>query len=391
MKCLILDPYCGATEEMLLGALLACGADEARVRRAVEGACGAPLAVEARRAGGLIAKAASVGLAAAGEARLGLEEAAEAVDALESRPVQADALDIVRALFDAAEAVYGPGYRLGASTLGLVLGACTAYDALGRPRVFSTPAAAGGGTAGPGGTTALPRPETLRLLEGSLVIVQGGPSDGELLTPGAAAVLAHYVSDSGRYYPDVRPLAVGYGAGAGGTAVLRAVLGEADDALVRDRMELLETNVDDVTGEVLGALIEDLMGAGAMDVSIVPVTMKKGRSGQIVRAIVRAEDGPAIARKIMLETGSLGVRVIPVRHRLIARRDIVTLPVAIDNAVHSLRFKVASDATGAVLDVSVEYDDARRAAREIAMPLRTFMRKAEAEAWKEYEARRPGP
>jgi len=234
----------------------------------------------------------------------------------------------------------------------------------------------------------VPRPETMRILEGSKLIVQGGPFDGELLTPGAAAALAHYVKESGRYYPDNRPLAVGYGAGGMSLPVpdvLRAALCEADDALIPDRMELLETNVDDVTGEVLGALIEDLMASGAMDASIVPVTMKKGRSGHIVRAIVKAEDGPAIARKIMLETGSLGVRVMPVRHRFIARRDVVVLPVTIEESVYDMRFKVSADANGLILDVSAEYDDARKVSKELALPLKTVMRRAEAEAWKKYD------
>jgi uncharacterized protein (DUF111 family) len=237
----------------------------------------------------------------------------------------------------------------------------------------------------------VPRPETLQLIEGSKLIVQGGPFDGELLTVPAAAVLAFYVQHSSRYYPDNVPIAVGYGGGKHDLPmpdVLRATLCETDDALILDRMELLETNVDDVTGEVLGGLIESLIEAGAMDVSIIPVTMKKGRSGQIIRAIVKSEDGPAIARRIMLETGSLGVRVIPVKHRFIARRDIVVLPISVEGNVYDMRFKVSTDTSGAVLDVSVEYDDARKVSKELSLPLKTVMRKAEAEAWKKYDAAR---
>ncbi len=166
--------------------------------------------------------------------------------------------------------------------------------------------------------------------------------------------------------------------------VLRATLCEADEALIIDRMELLETNVDDVTGEVLGSLIEELMAMGAMDVSIVPVTMKKGRSGHIIRAIVKADDGPAIARRIMYETGSLGVRVIPVKHRFIAKRDVIVINVLINENFYDMRFKVSSDTNGKVLDVSVEYDDARKVAKELALPLKTVMRIADAEGWKKY-------
>lgn len=392
MKCLIFDPFCGATEEMLLGAMLACGADEWRVRSAVEGLCDAPLDVEDRQNGRMMAKVASINKAAArkGHKAMGRDEALEKLNVMhENQPVRVDVMEIAGSAFDAVESLYGKGYRMDVYTMALITGICAAYDSMDRPMVYSTPVAMGGGTAGSGDKRMpIPRPETMRLVEGSKLIVQGGPFDGELLTPGAAATLAYYVKESSRYYPDNRPRAVGYGAGSMSLPmpdVLRATLCEVDDALILDRMELLETNVDDVTGEVLGALIEDLMAAGAMDVSIVPVTMKKGRSGQIVRAIVRAEDGPAIARKIMLETGSLGVRVIPVKHRFIAKRDVIVLPVTIEDNVYDMRFKVSSDTSGGMLDVSVEYDDARKVAKELALPLKTVIRKVEAEAWKKYD------
>jgi pyridinium-3,5-bisthiocarboxylic acid mononucleotide nickel chelatase len=394
LKCLILDPFCGATEEMLLAAMLACGADEWRVRSAVEGLCEAPLDVEDRQGEGLrgdrmCAKIASINRAAArkGHKAMDRDKALETLNVMhENQPVRVDSMEIVRSVFDAYDALYGPGARLNLYTIALIVGICTAYDSLGRPNVFSTPAAMGGGVADK--KAPIPRPETLRLVEGSKLIVQGGPFDAELLTPAAAATLAYYVQESGRYYPDNLPLIVGYGGGVLDLPlpnVLRATLCEADDALLMDRMELLETNVDDVTGEVLGGLIESLIEAGAMDVSIIPATMKKGRSGHMIRVVVKSEDGPAIARRIMLETGSLGVRVIPVKHRFIAKRDIVVVPVSVEANVYDMRFKVATDTNGTVLDVSVEYDDARMVARELALPLKTVMRMAEAEAWKKYD------
>jgi hypothetical protein len=391
LKCLIFDPFCGATEAMLLGAMLGCGADEWRVRSVVEGLCEAPLDVQDAQDGRLASKVASINVA---EARgrhpdMGRDKALEKLNVMhENQPVRVDAMKVVESLFRARESLYGPGPKMDIYTMALITGICTAYDALGRPPAFSTPVATGGGVVDVNGkTTPVPRPETLKLIEGSKLIARGGPFDGELLTSGAAAVLAHYVQASSRYYPEYVPLSVGYG---GGTLdlplpnVLRAVVCEADDALIMDRMELLETNVDDVTGEVLGGLIESLMEMGALDVSIIPVTMKKGRAGQIIRAVVRSEDGPAIARRIMFETGSLGVRVIPVKHRYIAKREVIVMGVKIEDNVYDMRFKVSSDTKGNVIDLSVEYEDARKVARELALPLRTVIRKAEAEAWKKY-------
>lgn len=391
MKCLIFDPFCGASEAMILGAMLCCGADEWRVRSIVEGLCDAPIDIQDRQNGQMAARIAEINREGARKIHpdMGKDEVIAKLNVMhENQPVRVDAMNIARTIFESREALYGPGWKMSVYDMAMLAGICTAYDTMKRPRVLSTPVAMGGGVIDTdGGKVPIPRPETLNLIKGSKLIAQGGPFDGELLTVGAAAILAYYVQSSSRYYPDNVPIAVGYGSGALRLPlpnVLRATLCETDEALIMDRMELLETNVDDVTGEVLGSLIEELMAMGAMDVSIVPVTMKKGRSGQIIRAIVKAEDGPAVARRIMYETGSLGVRVIPVKHRFIARREIQVISVNINENIYDMRFKVASDTDGHIIDVSVEYDDAKKVSKELALPLKTVIRKAEAEAWKKY-------
>ena len=394
MKCLIFDPYCGASEQMILGALIGCGADEWRVKSAVEGLCGAPLRVQDERRNGLTAKLAMINDrdAKVPAAVLGREEALDKLNVMhENEPVRIDAMNIVRKIIDAREPANEGKRDISIYSVGMIGGICTAYDSLSRPMVRSTPISMGGGMqkTASGDIRQVPGPETLALLQDSKLIFQGGPFDGELLTLEAAAILAYYVRESGRYYPENRLLSAGYGLGSLELAmpnVLRTLLCEVDDALIGDRIELLETNVDDVTGEVLGNLIEELLSMGARDVSIIPATMKKGRSGQLIRVVAKAEDGPALSRRIMLETGTLGVRVIPVKHRYIAKREIKTIKVTIENNQYPLRFKVASDMNSKVLDLSVEYEDAKMVARELVIPLKTVMRKAEAEAWKKYDA-----
>lgn len=389
VKCLIFDPFCGASASMILGALLGCGADEWRVRSVVEGLCDAPLDVQESRSGRMAVKLAELNVKAARKSHPDMEREAvlEKMNVMhENQPVRVDSMEIAKKIFDAHEALYGKGHKMDIFTIAMIAGICTAYDSLKRPYVQSTPAAMGGGSITTNaGTEPVPRPVVLKALEGSIVITQGGPLDGELLTLTAAAVLAYYVQESGRYYPENRTLAVGYGGESGETQALRATLCEIDDALIGDRMELLETNVDDVTGEVLGSLIESLMDMGAMDVSIIPATMKKGRTGHIIRAIVKADDSPHIARRIVLETGSLGVRVLPVKHRFIAQRKIANIDTPIEGNHYDMRFKVATDTNGKILDVSVEYEDAKMVSRELALPLKTVMRIAESEAWKHYE------
>ncbi len=377
---------------MILGALLSCGADEWRVKGAVEGICGAPLKVRDLKKDGVSVKAAEIDEQNARGIWPAYMTRKEALDKLftahENEPVRTDAMNIVRTIFDARERTEGDA-AISVGSMGMILGICAAYDSLGRPYVQSTPAALGGGMIDTAcGRMPVPTQETMRVLESSKLIVQGGPFDGELLTLEAASVLAHYVKTSSRYYPENRPVATGYGHGYLELPVpdlMRAVLCEIDDALIGDRIELLETNVDDVTGEVLGNLIEELIEMGARDVSIIPATMKKGRSGQLIRVVCKAEDGPALSRRMMLETGTLGIRVIPVKHRHIAKRDVKVINVRVDDNMYGLRFKVATDMNGHILDLSVEFDDAKKVARELSIPLKTVIRKAEAEAWLQYD------
>jgi len=103
--------------------------------------------------------------------------------------------------------------------------------------------------------------------------------------------------------------------------VLRIIKGEMDDALISDKIEMLETNVDDVTGQVLGNLIEELMNAGARDVSIIPATMKKGRSGHIIQVIANLRIHQGSQGKSSRKQVRSGVRIIPIKHRLIAQRE----------------------------------------------------------------------
>jgi uncharacterized protein (TIGR00299 family) protein len=377
---------------MILGALLGCGADEWRVKAAVEGFCDAPLKVRDVRKDGMVIKIAEIDEEHARGVWPAFLTRNEAQNKLfvahENEPVRTDAIGIVNAIFDAREETGGqPAISVGSAAM--VLGICTAYDSLDRPFVQSTPASLGGGMIDTAcGRMPVPTPETMTILGGSKLIVQGGPFEGELLTLEGAAVLARMVKTSGRYYPENRPVATGYGQGYLELPVpnlLRAVLCEVDDALIGDRIELLETNVDDVTGEVLGNLIEELIAMGARDVSIIPATMKKGRSGQLIRVVCKAEDGPALSRRIMLETGTLGIRVIPVKHRHIAKRDVKVINVCVNDNKYGMRFKVATDLNGHILDLSVEFDDAKKVARELSIPLKTVIRKAEAEAWLQYD------
>lgn len=143
----------------------------------------------------------------------------------------------------------------------------------------------------------------------------------------------------------------------------------------------LETNVDDVTGEVLGHLIELLMQEGALDVSVIPAVMKKGRSGNVIRALTRHEDMSRLAGIIVRETGSLGVRVFPSLHRFVAEREEKTVNLNLEGVAYSAAVKI-SRMDGNLINVKAEYEDCKRIAEEAGMPLRMIIKKVEELGWR---------
>jgi uncharacterized protein (DUF111 family) len=218
--------------------------------------------------------------------------------------------------------------------------------------------------------------------------LRGGPVEAELLTPTGAAVLAHF-AEGVDDLPPLRIDASGYGAGGydfpDHPNVLRALVGESDSEresgrLVRDDVAVLETNLDDASPEILGGLQESLAEAGARDVSIVPLTMKKSRPGHLVKIICEPDDAARVARRLAEETGTLGVRQAGATHRWIADREIESVAVELDGERYDVDVKIASDDEGAAYDVSAEYDDCAAVAREAGVAVREVMRLAESAA-----------
>jgi len=263
-------------------------------------------------------------------------------------------------------------------------------------RVFSLPISSGGGTVSTShGLLPVPAPATLEILRRFGLIWKGGPVDEEVLTPTGAAILANFVDEIVDRYPEMKAESVGYGAGKKDLEipnVLRGVVGnlrvekDADQSACshrhHDRVVQLETNVDDVTGEVLGNLLELLMEAGALDASIVPALMKKGRPGNVVKVIATAEKVETLAALIMKETGSLGLRVFPSLHRYIAQREERSVSVEIEGKSYEVSVKL-SHLGGKVLSLKPEYEDCKKIAKDADLPLREVARKVEERAWKE--------
>jgi hypothetical protein len=237
------------------------------------------------------------------------------------------------------------------------------------------------------GLLAVPGPATIEILRSQEIPWKGGPVEEELLTPTGAALLATLVDEFMPEFPLIRAKRVGYGAGKRDLTlpnVLRTIAADtvpASEATKHgNRIVQLETNVDDVTGEVMGHLIEKLMQAGALDVSVLPALMKKGRAGFVIRAIAGAEEMELLAKVMMRETGSLGVRVFPSIHRLVAEREQRNVQVEISGRIYQSQVKV-SRMDGELLSVKPEYEDCKRIADETDQPLRTVIKKVEEAGW----------
>jgi uncharacterized protein (TIGR00299 family) protein len=253
-------------------------------------------------------------------------------------------------------------------------------------KAFSLPISVGGGSVQSAhGLLPVPGPAALEILRSHRIPWKGGPVDEELLTPTGAAIFAGIVDQFLDSYPAIQAESVGYGAGSRDfhmPNVLRGVIGQLKrHHSTSDMIVQLETNIDDVTGEVLGNLIDLLMEAGALDASIVPAIMKKGRPGNVVAAIVRQDDTEKLSRLIMKETGSLGVRVFPSVHRYVANREPRIVTVEINGSLYHASVKV-SRLGDAVLNIKPEFDDCKNIAEKTGLPLRAVIKRVEEEGRK---------
>ena len=267
-----------------------------------------------------------------------------------------------------------------------VVGACTALCSLGVGGVAVLPLTLGRGTAqGSHGTFPLPAPATLHILEGTGIPTRLGDEEEELCTPTGAALLAEFVSVQ---EPSLGPYtigAVGYGAGTrdppGTPNVLRAmVVGTAAAGMPQDCVDVLETNVDDVSGEVIANAIGRLMDAGARDASAIPSIMKKGRAGHLIRVICSGDKTAGLAGMMARELGTLGVRCTPAVHRFVAERTEEEVEVAINGQRRTLPVKCGWMG-GRIYTLKPEFGPARAFAADLGIPVRDVLQAVTGAAW----------
>ena len=402
MRMLVLDPsIAGASGDMVLSALIdLTGLREVafEVARAIEARLGCRVEVsvdEATRAG---VRATRVEVEAEGRVDRVVEAGLSLCRAL-GMTSRAEGLveRVLRDLVEAEGRVHGGGHELhelaSPDTLIDVVGSIAVMERSGllEAKVYATPPALGGGTVSLGHAQCRgPAPATLELLRAHRASYLQVGVDEELTTPTGAALILNLAEEVVDLYPPMRVARVGYGAGSRELIrvpnVLRAVEGESMGRLGEDRVVVVETNLDDVTGELVGYLIERLVKAGALDVSVLQGVGRKGRPCLVVKALARPGDHLRVVEELMRESGTLGVRVRE-ESRVVAERRVEEVDVELQGARFKVRVKVSWGPRGELLSVKPEHDDVRRVAEELGAPLRKVYEEALRRAYEELSLR----
>jgi pyridinium-3,5-bisthiocarboxylic acid mononucleotide nickel chelatase len=255
-----------------------------------------------------------------------------------------------------------------------VCGAFVLLDELGIERVVSSPLPfARGFVTAAHGVLPLPAPATLGLLEGAALV--GVETEAELVTPTGAAIAATVVDEWGQL-PPLTLDRVGYGAGTRDLPdrpnVVRVVLGMASRRTTQ--VVVLETNLDDLSPELVPDAIDRCFASGALDVWTVPAHMKKGRPGFVLAALARPDAEGEIARVLLEETSALGVRVSRLERYELDREERV---VELEGGTVRVKVGVLD---GRVVNVAPEHDDCAAVAKETGRSVKSVWAEALARA-----------
>ena len=216
------------------------------------------------------------------------------------------------------------------------------------------------------GTIPNPTNAILEIFRGKSFVLTGN-DQGELTTPTGAAMLVNLSSACIRYYPPFIPERIGLGAGhrklKDRPNVLRIVTGKDPviPYLNNEKMFLIETNIDDVDGEIIGNLIEVLMKEGARDVTIIPGITKKNRPVNIIRILSDIVKTDILIDKLFKETGTSGIRINEI-NRITLERNIIIIEVAINYSKYDIRVKITRDSSNNIINIKPEFNDLKKIA-----------------------------
>lgn len=287
-------------------------------------------------------------------------------------------LRIFKRIAEAESKVHGKSldevhfHEVGASdAVADVIGSVYAYYSLGydNQKIIGLPIAVGGGRVKTAhGIIPVPAPAVVEILKDARIV--GGPVDCELATPTGSAIYMELCDEITEFIPTVKPKKVGYGAGRKDfdhPNVLRII--ETSDIAESDMIDVIETNLDHLTGEEIGYLFDVLLDAGASDVSITPIIMKKNRQGSLLKVISKRSNRENILNIIFKETGSLGIRITPNLHRGVAKREFETKTFNIEGKNYDVTFKIGY-VNGKVISRRPEFEDLKKIAQDTGLALK---------------------
>jgi len=242
------------------------------------------------------------------------------------------------------------------------MGAFWLLHGLDVDQVFSSALPVPRGRMGP---MPLPAPASVRVLESTGAIFEATDETRELVTPTGAAILA-----AGARFerPAMSLRSIGYGIGTRDTPgnALAVWIGEKIEGTTG--VTLIETNIDDMAPNLVAALCEDLMEAGALDVSVTPALMKKGRAGHLITVMSAPELVARLTEHLLEHSTTLGVRITNAQ-RVTAQRRMIEVQTPLGSAHVKVK-----ELGGKAIDVAPEYEDCRRISRQTGRDLLEVMR-----------------
>ena len=258
-------------------------------------------------------------------------------------------------------------------------------------RIYSTKVAVGGGLLKfSHGTVPNPASAILEIFKNRQFVLIGGLAEDELTTPTGAAMLVNLAQGSVNFYPSISPEKIGYGSGTkqfdGFANVVRVLVGTPGiiSETAKDTVCVIETNIDDASGELVGNLV-DRLSEVSKDVTVIHCTTKKSRPAYLIRIISENVQLNNVLEVLFSESGTLGARVQEVE-RYILPRAVITTQVEIDGVAFDVHVKVVRNSAGKVTNAKPEFDDIKIIAARCKIPVKRAMELVNAEVMKKIGA-----
>jgi uncharacterized protein (TIGR00299 family) protein len=385
MRIAYFDCFSGASGDMILGALIDAGLSPQRLRQELKKLRIPTIHLKAEKVLKRGIAATQVTVEGRNEKR-SHRNLKEVLRIIERSGVEADVKEKSREIFERIASVEGKIHRMpmeeihfhelgGLDSIVDIVGSVWGIRQLGIGKIYVSKVNVGGGFVKcEHGILPVPAPATLSLMEGRPIYSSG--VERELFTPTGAAILTTLGSEFGSM-PLINVERIGHGAGRDDLVhpnLLRLIIGALESASGKEKVIVIETNIDDMNPQFYDYVMEKLFAMEVLEVFITPVLMKKNRPGHLLTVICPSEKLPSVTKFLLRETTTLGLRWHEEER---AKTDREILPLQTKHG--RIRFKLARW-EGKVINLSPEYEDCKRLALEKGVPLKEIFEDARKES-----------